>query len=291
VTTPAKSLPVLPGPHSTAEAIDRLLMAAASQIGYREGRNNDNAYGRWYGSPNVAWCAQFVSWCAAQAGYLGTIIPKHQYTPSGANWFKARDQLDRAPKANDRRKGTPRRGDIVYVWIASAGRIGHVGIVEKVLSGGRIQTIEGNTNTTGAAQGNGVYRLVRTVTGRLYFARPDYAAVVKPRPKPPASTAPGGDPGRVRLYSLSGLRAAATDDTLSHNYAAQRLTAISSLKFLGFSHTAYPPKGVTWSQHFRNAWRQWQRHLGYRGKDADGVPGETSARKFAARTGLRYLNK
>jgi hypothetical protein len=74
-----------------------LLAVARGEIGYREGANNANKYGDWYGYPNVAWCAQFVSWCASRAGLLG-VIPKCQYNPSGANWFKARGQHSGTPK-------------------------------------------------------------------------------------------------------------------------------------------------------------------------------------------------
>jgi hypothetical protein len=175
----------LPAPTSVANVIARLLTTAASQIGYREGRsasgdwNNDNAFGKWYGSNGVSWCAQFVSWAAFAAGIPTTVIPRHQYTPTGWNWFTAHD-CD-VP--------TPRAGDIFYVYgyVSSEGRsrVHHVGIVEKVLDGGRIQTIEGNTNTTGSSQGNGVYRLTRTISTRLKFARPPYQAAVVAAPKPP----------------------------------------------------------------------------------------------------------
>lgn len=50
-----------------------------------------------------------------------------------------------------------RVGDIFYVYYPNMGRVAHVGIVER--EGDFIVTIEGNTNTTGARQGNGVYRL------------------------------------------------------------------------------------------------------------------------------------
>lgn len=170
---------ILPGPYSGPDVMARFLAVAASQIGYREGRakdgdwNNDNAYGVWFGLNYVSWCAQFVSWCADRAGILGVVIPRHQYTPSGWTWFSSRG-LD-VP--------SPQPGDIFYVYgrVPSEGisRVHHVGIVEKVLDGNRIQTIEGNTNTTGSSQGNGVYRLNRSITSSLRFARPKYAAAAK----------------------------------------------------------------------------------------------------------------
>jgi len=141
----------------------------ASQVGYREGSDNDNAFGAWYGSNNVAWCAQFQSWGAATAGVALDVILKHQYTPTGKAWFQDRDRVFRDV-------GYP--GDLIYVYYEQLGRVGHVAFVEQVVTSGdgtRIyHTIEGNTNDTGSSQGIGVFRLVRTQSGHLNFARPAY---------------------------------------------------------------------------------------------------------------------
>lgn len=185
----------LPAPTTAANVIRRLLMVAASQVGYREGRdadgdwNNDNAFGKWYGTNGVSWCAQFVSWAADSASIPTTVIPKHQYTPTGWNWFVA----------HDRDVTTPRAGDIFYVYgyVASEkqSRVHHVGIVEKVLDDGSIKTLEGNTNTSGSSQGNGVYRNTRPVTSKLRFARPNYAAAVQiVKPTPPTTKPPTPEP-------------------------------------------------------------------------------------------------
>jgi hypothetical protein len=289
MTAPARPIPVLPEPYSRDAAEARILTAAASQIGYREGRsdsgiwNNDNAYGLWYGMNGVSWCAEFVSWCADQAGYLGVIIPRHAYTPTGWNWFKNRGLTANAPQP----------GYIVYVYgyVASEGRsrVHHVGLVERVLDDGYIQTIEGNTNDSGSSQGNGVYRLRRRFEpSRLLLARPNYAAVIKP---PPPGVWPPVVP--VRNLSLAGLRAAADRHNLGYgNYHAQRVSAISSLKHDGLSPTVYPgpPPGEGFDELFRTAWAAWQRRLGYKGADADGIPGEDSFRKFCAKHGYRIVS-
>lgn len=203
MTAAARKIPTLPGQYTAAAAADRVLLVAASQIDYREGKsksgsyNNDTIYGSWYGMNFEPWCAMFVSWCTSKATFSKVIIPKHAYTPDGHNWFASRGLADGRKPPN--RKGVaatgmgkPRRGDVMYVYSATNGRISHVGFVEKVLSGGRIQTIEGNTDPGGSATGNGVYRLTRQVTSRLYFCHPQYAAVVIPRPQAPAPAKPGG---------------------------------------------------------------------------------------------------
>lgn len=198
MTAPMKLLPRnLLAPTTAARVISRLILTAGSQIGYREGRdpngdwNNDNAYGKYFDQNGVSWCHWFVSWAAVAAGIPASVIPRTGYTPTGWGFFNGHG-LDVT---------SPRAGDIVYVYgyvpSEKQSRVHHVGIVEKVLSGGRIQTIEGNTNLSGSSQGNGVYRLVRTVsTTKLRFARPNYAAAVqaakpptKPTPvKPPTDT-------------------------------------------------------------------------------------------------------
>ena len=194
MTTTIQSVPRnLPAPTSAAAVTARLLACAASQIGYREGRdpdgdwNNDNAYGLYFNQNRVSWCHWFVSWAAVAAGIPATVIPRTGYTPTGWNFFRNQD----------RDVTSPRAGDIFYVYGPVAGesqpRVHHVGIVEKVLSDGRIQSLEGNTNTSGSSQGNGVYRLTRTVSSKLRFARPDYAAAVQVAPpvsKPPATKPP-----------------------------------------------------------------------------------------------------
>jgi len=87
------------------------------------------------GSGVGPWCAYFVSWVARQAG-----------TPLGdhGEGFGSVDQLyawaQRTGRAVPNGPGVvPRPGDLIVFHE-------HVGIVEQVLPGGRIQTIEGNSS-------------------------------------------------------------------------------------------------------------------------------------------------
>lgn len=157
-----------------------LLRTVASQLGYVEAPTNRTRYGKWYPMDGVAWCAIFVSWGAAHSGNAD-VIPKHAWTPSGAAWFKARGQWHTA---------SPRPGDIAYFYNYKAKRIAHVGIVESVLSDGRVRTIEGNSNAVGSRTGGMVCRLHRAAARPIGsgprsmhivgYGRPKYAAVVKP---------------------------------------------------------------------------------------------------------------
>ena len=121
----------------------KLLEVAASQVGNKEDHSrNDSAgrgwtkYGQWFGMPNEEWCAMFVSWVADQAGISQKVIPKHAYTPAGADKFPSLGAQLVSPQ-----NASP--GDIVYFWYPGKGRISHIGIVEK--GGDAVHTIEGNT--------------------------------------------------------------------------------------------------------------------------------------------------
>ena len=175
-----------------------VIQVAESQEGYLEkksnadldsftknaGSNNYTKYNRdmkaWAGSANLKdqWCQNFVDWCFVKAygltaakALLGGFT---NYTPTGANWFKKRGLYTM------RGKGTPQPGDVIYFYSTAKGRIGHVGIVEKV-GGGKVYTIEGNTSGASSlvTNGGGVraksYSLKSTYIDG--YGRPPYASV------------------------------------------------------------------------------------------------------------------
>ena len=115
-----------------------MVAIAQSQIGQTGGQ----PYWSWYGfGSRVEWCAIFVSWCAEQCGYLDAgILPKFASCGVGAQWFQHRGQW--LPGS-----ATPEPGMVIFFqWYGSDSLIAdHVGIVEKV-EGGRVYTIEGNSN-------------------------------------------------------------------------------------------------------------------------------------------------
>jgi hypothetical protein len=81
------------------------------------------------------WCADFASWCAAQAG-----IPLGEdgegFQSVGAIW----EWAERSGRAIPASEGSPQPGDLI-VWGSD-----HVGIVEAVDPDGTIHTIEGNSS-------------------------------------------------------------------------------------------------------------------------------------------------
>lgn len=239
----------------TAQAV---LNVARSELGFREGRNNDTKFGRWYGLNFNPWCAMFVSWVAWKAG-ASSLIPKHAWTPSGANWFKARNRWGTKPKV----------GAIVYFDFPGDGvnRISHVGIVESIRPDGKIVTIEGNTSADGSREGNGVYRKVRSV-GIVGYGYPAYAAAAPVTPKPAVDLS----------YVISAAKNG--DD----RYKAGTLLVQRALaKEVGLNYLS----GPGWFGPLtKAAYAKWQYRLGFRGKDADGVPGSTSLSKLGQRHGF-----
>lgn len=135
---------------------ENLLKVARSQLGIKESPAGSNRvkYTAWY--PMIGpWCAMFVSWCAEKADIPTSVIPKHAYTPSGRNWFRARGQWG----------SKPRVGAIAYYNLSGLGRVSHVGIVEKVYSDGSFAAIEGNTDEAGGRTGGKVMRKRRKYMG------------------------------------------------------------------------------------------------------------------------------
>lgn len=128
----------------------QVLDLARKELGYSEGRNNDNKYAAKAGhANNQPWCASFV---VAMFRAAGMKLPSESaYTPSMANGFKKAGQWGSKPAV----------GAVVFYQWPSMGRIAHVGIVESVRPDGSIVTIEGNTNKAGSRTGGSVLRMVR----------------------------------------------------------------------------------------------------------------------------------
>lgn len=179
--------------------LNAVIQIAENEIGYLEkksnsqldhktanaGSKNYTKYNRDYnawgggGAQPMEWCAAFVSWCFVHA--YGLEAAKmllcgglHHYTPTGANRFKKKGQYIK------RGAGTPKRGDVIYFFSSSKGRIGHVGLVYKV-SSTRVYTIEGNTSagntliTNGGGAAYKSYSLTSTYIDG--YGRPNYAAI------------------------------------------------------------------------------------------------------------------
>ena len=129
----------------------RLLNIARTQIGVREksGRNDGEQVERYLaitGSEKGApWCAAFISWVFYKGGYEA---PKTAWSP---DLFNARVNTKELKPCN-----------VFGIWFPTLKRIAHVGLVEK-REGDWLISIEGNTNSAGSREGDGVYRKRRPI--------------------------------------------------------------------------------------------------------------------------------
>lgn len=149
---------------------------ATSQVGYREGKkgasyNNDQKYSdqlpgfAW--SDFQPWCATFVQWCLWQVGVK---------VPAGAQSAGCAISAAAYKKAG---RFTEYPGIGFQVFFGPKGGT-HTGIVYKY-DDTYIYTVEGNTNDSGSAEGNGVYKKKRLrKTNVVYgYGIPYYAAKAK----------------------------------------------------------------------------------------------------------------
>ena len=138
-----------------------IIGVALTQVGYLEGNgtsnNNSNKYSSYFGYGARAWCGDFVSWCARQAG-----IPKSVLKNSGPA-KPSTFGISTVHKSGY----TPKAGDLFFKT-----NYGHVGIVYYT-SGKYFYTIEGNT-WTGSPRKDGVYIRKRLIS-EFYFGVPNYS--------------------------------------------------------------------------------------------------------------------
>lgn len=137
-----------------------IIGVALTQLGYKEGPDNASKYGSWIGLPNTAWCASFVSWCAAQADISEDILRRVCWVAPGPESFNVKIYYN----TNDY---TPRPGDLFY-----KNDFSHVGLVLSV-EGDSFKTIEGNSDVLGSEEGLYVISNERKLAD-CYFGVPAY---------------------------------------------------------------------------------------------------------------------
>ncbi|RZM19433.1 MAG: CHAP domain-containing protein, partial [Pedobacter sp.] len=102
------------------------------------------------------WCAAFISWVFKQHGFLE---PNTGWSPAMfPNTRILSNAVKNATKAN-----------VFGIYIIAKKRIAHVGFVEDQHRGW-VTTIEGNTNSAGSNEGDGVYRKLRHIRTIRSFA-------------------------------------------------------------------------------------------------------------------------
>lgn len=149
------------------------LRAARADIGLA-GRPNriTRDYASRHGSEflRAAWCDMGVTYWARKSGTEAAVLPggDRAYTVWHAQDFQRIGRWYSGTAAN-LNKSQP--GDVVFFdWGGSnnIGAIDHVGVIEKPLGGGRVQTIEANT-------GDACRRRVRSASTIAGYGRPAYS--------------------------------------------------------------------------------------------------------------------
>ncbi|MFI0739354.1 peptidoglycan-binding protein [Streptomyces sp. NPDC021100] len=261
----------------------RVIDVARAEIGYQEGRsgghwNNKQKYSGQV--PGLEWsnfqpyCSTFVSWCFRKAG-AAELAPVTASCAEGVRWFQDRDRFTEYPVI----------GGPVYFGPAGSS---HVGICV-AYTDSTITTIEANTNVSGSAEGDGVYRKSRPrhsdyVYGYGIPAYPEGVVLAAPewrrRPGvtffaheasaadiPHGSSKPTPAPGYEPFPGAEFFR----DEPDSPIVTAMGRRLVAE----GCSMYEEGP-GPQWSDADRHSYARWQRKLGYSGADADGWPGRAS---------------
>lgn len=143
---------------------------------YKEGKNNDNIFGKHYGINNIPWCAEFVSYCFDINGFGKLVAAQSKKgfisCSAGVAWFKKNKRLVKVNKAQP--------GDIAFMnFHGSKTAADHVEIVLRNDTKSKVlYCIGGNTvNPDGSgdqANGDGVYYKTRPYRYITYVANPNW---------------------------------------------------------------------------------------------------------------------
>ncbi|HYN22170.1 MAG TPA: CHAP domain-containing protein [Thermoanaerobaculia bacterium] len=152
---------------TSSDLLTEVLAFAVTQIGVRETTPNRgpevDEYVKSVGldpAGRFAWCVAFVYFCFDKAAKkLGRTNPMIKTAGVLDHWNKA--GLKGIPRVTaTQAKHNPslvKPGHIFVIDTGPAGGAGHTGLVERVI-GGKLVTIEGNTNEGGSREGVGVFR-------------------------------------------------------------------------------------------------------------------------------------
>jgi hypothetical protein len=135
----------------------------SSQVGVREltGKNDGPEVKQYLASVKLkegfAWCAAFVNYCLESCSIK---TPKSGWVPSWLIKERIIYNSKQIYVAGNYTK--PLRGDLIFLYNKEMGRPAHIGFVDE-WGDEYVKTVEGNTNTAGGREGNGVYRKIRPI--------------------------------------------------------------------------------------------------------------------------------
>ncbi|MFJ8384751.1 peptidoglycan-binding protein [Streptomyces sp. NPDC094438] len=260
-----------------------VIRIAKAEKGYQEGWSNGHWNNRekyaaqvpglaWVSDDEEPWCAVFTSWVAMRAG-AASLYPRTASCVEGVDWFERRGRFTEYPVIG---------GQVFY---GSDGGT-HTGIVYAYTSD-TIFTIEGNTNTNGSAEGDGVYLRQRPRKSSYVYGYgiPDFPeGVVLADPSwkgrkgvvyfgQEASEAdiPNGDGSTPSRY------ADFPGPDWFHTAPRSALITAMGKQLVAEGCSAYSDgPGPQWTKSDRLSYALWQRKRGFTGSDADGWPGRST---------------
>lgn len=243
--------------------IDDMEAVLVSLLGLGEDGDNHNLVTEWYGEDG-SWCDMLISYAAFKSKNEQAVCfgKKFAYTVAHVDAFKAKGQWH---------NGTAgiQRGDIVFFnWHDGGDDIDHVGFVTGVKDG-VVSTIEGNVH-------NECARRTRDASTIVGYGRPKYGAVAPtPVTAPPKKEAPAVS--TTVIFEDIG-----PHGTVAANKVVQ--VALNRFRPGVVVDGLYGPQTTA-------AYAAWQRHLGFTGRDADGLPGWTSMTRLAAAYGFLPVHR
>ncbi|MFJ4701949.1 peptidoglycan-binding protein [Streptomyces sp. NPDC088768] len=250
--------------------VSKVLSVAGGEVGTHEGKanghwNNHQKYStqvpglEW--SDYQAWCATFVSWVALKAG-VSALFPRTASCATGVSWFKQRGRFSQYPAVG------------AQVFYGNGGGA-HTGIVTGY-DGTHVFTVEGNTNTNGSAEGDGVYKRTRVRRDSYVYGYgyPAYSG---------GSTSADPDAKRFGYTHKTSASGAGTAYApfpgaawFKKNPKSALVTAMGK-RLVAEGCSAYKSgPGPQWTKADKDSYAKWQRKCGYSGADADGWPGKTT---------------
>ena len=147
-----------------------VLAAARAEVGYVEGKNNNNKFSKIAGhANNQPWCATFIRACFIK-GKEEKAIPDTAYCPHLEAWGRQHNRIVPLAEA--------KKGDLVLFDFARKGIADHVGILNfdyNPTSPNLIRTIEGNTGSVSQTNGDSVSKKNRSVSLIRVIVRPKWS--------------------------------------------------------------------------------------------------------------------
>jgi hypothetical protein len=147
---------------------DKVISLAIDEVGYTEGKRNDNKFAAIAGHANhQPWCMTYLVAMFKAAG-IGKTIPNSASVEFVESWARKHKRIRPTMKA--------RPGDLIVMDFDKAGKGQHIGLAIDKLNVQRkvICTVEGNTGNGSETNGDGVALKIRSTTIIRCVIRPKY---------------------------------------------------------------------------------------------------------------------